>query len=106
MTHIALVFAVLSYSNILQDAMHVAIENQDRGSQSYSMLCFADIHRVRKDTDRAIPRYNSASGMMMETGDQFGNALVALGKAKAYFRANEISRVRLGRTDKNFIFCD
>ena len=74
--------------------MRTAIEHQDRHSQAYGMLCFADIHRVRKDADRAIPRYDSAFGLMIETGDQYGHALVTLGKAKAFFRAKEIAKVR------------
>ena len=74
--------------------MRNAIECQDRHSQAYGMLCFADIHRVRRDTDRAIPRYDSASSLMVETGDQFGHALSALGKAKAFFRSKEFSKVK------------
>ena len=74
--------------------MRNAIESQDRHSQAYGMLCFADIHRVRRDTDRAIPRYDSAAGMMVETGDQYGHVLATAGKAKAFFRAREYSKVR------------
>jgi len=74
--------------------MRNAIECQDGHSQAYAMLCFADIHRVRRDTDRSIPRYDSASGLMVETGDQFGHAQAALGKAKAFFRAREFTKVK------------
>ena len=74
--------------------MRLAIEEQDRLLQAYGMLCFADIHRGRKDTDRAIPRYDAAAGIMTEIGDQYGRSLATLGKAKTYFLAKDIAKVR------------
>ena len=39
-----------------EEAMGIAVETQDRASQAYCILCFADIHRQRTDNERAEPR--------------------------------------------------
>lgn len=78
--------------------MQIAISDQNRLYQGYGMLCFADIHRARSDADQAVPRYDAALGIMTEVGDQYGRALVSLGRAKAYFLAQNVSKVN-GFTD-------
>lgn len=75
--------------------MQLALETRDRLAQAYCMLNFADIHRVRKDADRSLPRYDAALGLMLETGHRYGQVLVAIGKAKAYIRDKEFQQVGL-----------
>nr|NP_001071936.1 zinc finger protein [Ciona intestinalis]BAE93343.1 zinc finger protein [Ciona intestinalis] len=75
-----------------EEAMKIAIENDDRSCQAYAMLCFADIHRVRKDEERSLPRYNSASGLMLDTGDQFGYMMSTIGKAKLYLQTKDYQK--------------
>jgi len=77
----------------LQDLMQFSLEKQDRRAQAYCMLCFADIHRVRKDPEKALPRYDSALGLMLEIGDRYGQTLIAVGKAKAYIGSRNFEEV-------------
>ncbi|XP_039253909.1 43 kDa receptor-associated protein of the synapse-like [Styela clava] len=69
-----------------EEALKFAIESGDRGSQAYCLLCFADIHRTRKDPERALPRYESAGSMMREIGDRYGEVKVLVGKAKVHIK--------------------
>ena len=75
--------------------MELALEDQDRQSQAYCMLCFANIHRIKKDHVRSLPRYNLAGGLMVEVGDYYGQSLVAIGRAKLFFKGKEYGKVCL-----------
>nr|CAB3265440.1 rapsyn homolog [Phallusia mammillata] len=75
-----------------EDVMQLALEEKDRLAQAYCMLNFADVHRVRKDSERSLPRYDAALGLMIETGHRYGQVLVAIGKAKAYIRGKEFQQ--------------
>lgn len=73
--------------------MKCAIETSDRGSQAYCLLCFADIHRTRKDSIRARPRYESAGALMVEIGDRYGEVKVMVGKAKVDLKSKNYAAV-------------
>lgn len=62
--------------------MKFAMETGDRGSQAYCILSFADIHRAKRDSDKALPRYESATSIMREIGDRYGEVKTLVGKAK------------------------
>ncbi|XP_070535965.1 LOW QUALITY PROTEIN: 43 kDa receptor-associated protein of the synapse-like [Ptychodera flava] len=65
-----------------EDAMKLALHLGDRSVQSRCLCLFADIHRDRRDYERALPRYEAALNISTEIGDKIGQIRVLSGMAK------------------------
>ncbi|XP_069138338.1 43 kDa receptor-associated protein of the synapse-like [Argopecten irradians] len=66
-----------------EDALKMAMQYKDRPVQAKCLLTFAEIHRTRKDTERANPRYESAYSIYTEIGDRYGQMESLCGMAKS-----------------------
>ncbi|XP_060117447.1 43 kDa receptor-associated protein of the synapse isoform X3 [Heteronotia binoei] len=67
-----------------EESMKIALQHGDRPLQAQCLLCFADIHRSRKDVQTAFPRYDSSMSIMTEIGNRLGQIQVLLGVAKCW----------------------
>uniref|UniRef100_A0AAY4BTI1 RING-type domain-containing protein n=1 Tax=Denticeps clupeoides TaxID=299321 RepID=A0AAY4BTI1_9TELE len=65
-----------------EESMKIALQHGDRPLQAMCLLNFADIHRCRKDVDKAFPRYESSMCIMTEIGNRLGQASIYLGVGK------------------------
>ncbi|XP_037110352.1 43 kDa receptor-associated protein of the synapse isoform X1 [Syngnathus acus] len=72
-----------------EESMKIALQHGDRPLQALCLLNFADIHRYRRDCDKAFPRYESALGIMTEIGNRLGQAHVQLAVAKCWLLVKE-----------------
>lgn len=103
--------------------MKIALQHGDRPLQALCLLCFADIHRSRRDVQvqlpwkteemgrgyekwviakhvfsflplqTAFPRYDSAMSIMTEIGNRLGQIQVLLGVAKCWMIQKELDKV-------------
>uniref|UniRef100_A0A4X2KTX2 43 kDa receptor-associated protein of the synapse n=1 Tax=Vombatus ursinus TaxID=29139 RepID=A0A4X2KTX2_VOMUR len=76
------------YSQV-KESMKIALQHGDRPLQALCLLCFADIHRSRRDLETAFPRYDSAMSIMTEIGNRLGQVHVLLGLAKCWVTKKE-----------------
>ncbi|XP_074086724.1 43 kDa receptor-associated protein of the synapse isoform X1 [Macrotis lagotis] len=72
-----------------EESMKIALQHGDRPLQALCLLCFADIHRNRRDLETAFPRYDSAMSIMTEIGNRLGQVHVLLGVAKCWVTKKE-----------------
>ncbi|XP_078004248.1 43 kDa receptor-associated protein of the synapse isoform X2 [Phascolarctos cinereus] len=72
-----------------EESMKIALQHGDRPLQALCLLCFADIHRSRRDLETAFPRYDSAMSIMTEIGNRLGQVHVLLGLAKCWVTKKE-----------------
>ncbi|KAM6925760.1 43 kDa receptor-associated protein of the synapse [Anarrhichthys ocellatus] len=75
-----------------EESMKIALQHSDRPLQALCLLNFADIHRCRRDVDKAFPRYESALGIMTEIGNRLGQSHVYLGVAKCWLLQKELDK--------------
>ncbi|XP_054055011.1 43 kDa receptor-associated protein of the synapse isoform X3 [Rissa tridactyla] len=76
-----------------EESMKIALQHGDRPLQALCLLCFADIHRSRKDVQTAIPRYDSSMSIMTEIGNRLGLIQVLLGVTKCWMIQKELDKV-------------
>ncbi|KAG7262668.1 hypothetical protein CRUP_012547 [Coryphaenoides rupestris] len=77
-----------------EESMKIALQHGDRPLQALCLLNFADIHRCRKDADKAFPRYESAMCIMTEIGNRLGQAHIYLGVAKCWLLQKEFDKAQ------------
>ncbi|XP_042729211.1 43 kDa receptor-associated protein of the synapse isoform X4 [Lagopus leucura] len=75
-----------------EESMKIALQHGDRPLQALCLLCFADIHRSRRDVQTAFPRYDSAMSIMTEIGNRLGQIQVLLGVAKCWMIQKELDK--------------
>ncbi|XP_054055012.1 43 kDa receptor-associated protein of the synapse isoform X4 [Rissa tridactyla] len=75
-----------------EESMKIALQHGDRPLQALCLLCFADIHRSRKDVQTAIPRYDSSMSIMTEIGNRLGLIQVLLGVTKCWMIQKELDK--------------
>ncbi|TNN86981.1 receptor-associated protein of the synapse [Liparis tanakae] len=75
-----------------EESMKIALQHSDRPLQALCLLNFADIHRCRRDADKAFPRYESALSIMTEIGNRLGQSHVYLGVAKCWLLQKEFDK--------------
>ncbi|KAM3609872.1 uncharacterized protein V6R79_021659 [Siganus canaliculatus] len=75
-----------------EESMKIALQHGDRPLQALCLLNFADIHRCKRDVDKAFPRYESALGIMIEIGNRLGQTHVYLGVAKCWLIQKELDK--------------
>ncbi|XP_068947718.1 43 kDa receptor-associated protein of the synapse isoform X2 [Petaurus breviceps papuanus] len=75
-----------------EESMKIALQHGDRPLQALCLLCFADIHRSRRDLETAFPRYDSAMSIMTEIGNRLGQVHVLLGLAKCWVTKKEAEK--------------
>ncbi|KAM6204784.1 43 kDa receptor-associated protein of the synapse isoform 2-T2 [Sarcoramphus papa] len=76
-----------------EESMKIALQHGDRPLQALCLLCFADIHRSRKDVQTAFPRYDSSMSIMTEIGNRLGLIQVLLGMTKCWMIQKELDKV-------------
>ncbi|XP_072473690.1 43 kDa receptor-associated protein of the synapse isoform X2 [Notamacropus eugenii] len=79
-----------------EESMKIALQHGDRPLQALCLLCFADIHRSRRDLETALPRYDSAMSIMTEIGNRLGQVYVLLGLAKCWVTKKEPEKEERG----------
>ncbi|XP_065696324.1 43 kDa receptor-associated protein of the synapse isoform X3 [Patagioenas fasciata] len=75
-----------------EESMKIALQHGDRPLQALCLLCFADIHRSRKDVQTAFPRYDSSMSIMTEIGNRLGLVQVLLGMTKCWMIRKELDK--------------
>ncbi|XP_053923884.1 43 kDa receptor-associated protein of the synapse isoform X4 [Cuculus canorus] len=75
-----------------EESMKIALQHGDRPLQALCLLCFADIHRSRKDIQTAFPRYDSSMSIMTEIGNRLGLVQVLLGMTKCWMMQKELDK--------------
>ncbi|XP_030622683.1 43 kDa receptor-associated protein of the synapse isoform X2 [Chanos chanos] len=75
-----------------EESMKIALQHGDRPLQAMCLLNFADIHRCRKDFEKAFPRYESSMCIMTEIGNRLGQASIYLGVAKCWLLQKELDK--------------
>ncbi|NXD87365.1 RAPSN protein, partial [Halcyon senegalensis] len=75
-----------------EESMKIALQHGDRPLQALCLLCFADIHRSRKDVQTAFPRYDSSMSIMTEIGNRLGLVQVLLGVTKCWMIQKELDK--------------
>ncbi|XP_065491404.1 43 kDa receptor-associated protein of the synapse isoform X3 [Caloenas nicobarica] len=75
-----------------EESMKIALQHGDRPLQALCLLCFADIHRSRKDVQTAFPRYDSSMSIMTEIGNRLGLIQVLLGMTKCWMIRKELDK--------------
>ncbi|XP_069714210.1 43 kDa receptor-associated protein of the synapse isoform X2 [Phaenicophaeus curvirostris] len=75
-----------------EESMKIALQHGDRPLQALCLLCFADIHRSRKDIQTAFPRYDSSMSIMTEIGNRLGLIQVLLGMTKCWMMQKELDK--------------
>ncbi|XP_075358720.1 43 kDa receptor-associated protein of the synapse isoform X5 [Mycteria americana] len=75
-----------------EESMKIALQHGDRPLQALCLLCFADIHRSRKDVQTAFPRYDSSMSIMTEIGNRLGLIQVLLGVTKCWMIQKELDK--------------
>ncbi|XP_032849300.1 43 kDa receptor-associated protein of the synapse [Tyto alba] len=75
-----------------EESMKIALQHGDRPLQALCLLCFADIHRSRKDVQTAFPRYDSSMSIMTEIGNRLGLTQVLLGVTKCWMIQKELDK--------------
>ncbi|XP_029891095.1 43 kDa receptor-associated protein of the synapse isoform X1 [Aquila chrysaetos chrysaetos] len=79
-----------------EESMKIALQHGDRPLQALCLLCFADIHRSRKDVQTAFPRYDSSMSIMTEIGNRLGLIQVLLGVTKCWMIQKELDKALEG----------
>ncbi|XP_069640724.1 43 kDa receptor-associated protein of the synapse isoform X2 [Haliaeetus albicilla] len=79
-----------------EESMKIALQHGDRPLQALCLLCFADIHRSRKDLQTAFPRYDSSMSIMTEIGNRLGLIQVLLGVTKCWMIQKELDKALEG----------
>ncbi|XP_005047178.1 PREDICTED: 43 kDa receptor-associated protein of the synapse [Ficedula albicollis] len=75
-----------------EESMKIALQHGDRPLQALCLLCFADIHRSRRDVQTAFPRYDSSMSIMTEIGNRLGLIQVLLGVTKCWMIQKELDK--------------
>ncbi|XP_039560773.1 43 kDa receptor-associated protein of the synapse isoform X3 [Passer montanus] len=79
-----------------EESMKIALQHGDRPLQALCLLCFADIHRSRRDVQTAFPRYDSSMSIMTEIGNRLGLIQVLLGVTKCWMIQKELDKALEG----------
>ncbi|XP_036391729.1 43 kDa receptor-associated protein of the synapse isoform X1 [Megalops cyprinoides] len=75
-----------------EESMKIALQHGDRPLQALCLLNFADIHRSRKDFEKAFARYESSMCIMTEIGNRLGQATIYLGVGKCWLQQKEMDK--------------